>query len=65
MKGPTTFRAFSAKEDFQPVPPGPMAQAFTFRAFGAGEQSFHTVNHESSFTTAVENRTTASQFEPI
>jgi hypothetical protein len=29
-----SFRAFSAKE-FQPFPPGPMAQAFTFRAFGA------------------------------
>ncbi len=30
----TLFRAFSAKE-LQRVPPGPMAQAFTFRAFGA------------------------------
>jgi len=30
----TSFRAFSAKE-LQPLPPGPMAQAFTFRAFGA------------------------------
>ena len=35
-----SFRAFSAKE-FQPIPPGPMAQAFTFRAFGAGIRSFH------------------------
>jgi outer membrane protein insertion porin family len=31
----TLFRAFSAKE-LQWVPPGPIAQAFTFRAFGAG-----------------------------
>ena len=42
--------------------PGALPQAVTSRAFGAGKQSFHTVNHESSFTTAVENRTTASQF---
>jgi hypothetical protein len=31
-------------EDFQLVPPGPMAQAFTFRAFGAETQSFHTAS---------------------
>ena len=45
--------------------PGALPQAVTSRAFGAGKQSFHTVNHESSFTTAIENRTTARQFEPI
>src|SRR6267143_320512 len=39
MKRPTTFRAFNAKEDFQVIPPGPMAQAFTFRAFGAENSS--------------------------
>ena len=39
MKRPTTFRGFSAKEDFQVIPPGPMAQAFTFRAFGAENSS--------------------------
>jgi peptidyl-prolyl cis-trans isomerase B (cyclophilin B) len=32
------FRAFSAKE-FRPVSPGPMAQAISFRAFGAGIHS--------------------------
>jgi len=37
----TSFRAFSAKE-LQPVPPGPMAQAFTFRAVGAEARSFNT-----------------------
>jgi hypothetical protein len=37
-----SFRAFSAKE-LQPLPPGPMAQAFTFRAFGAETRSFDTV----------------------
>jgi hypothetical protein len=36
---PKAFRAFSAKR-FRLVPPGPMAQAFTFRAFGAETQSF-------------------------
>jgi hypothetical protein len=42
-KEPATFRAFSATKIFQLVPPGPMAQAFTFRAFGAETQSFRTV----------------------
>jgi hypothetical protein len=33
-EGANHVRAFSAKR-FQLVPPGPMAQAVTFRAFGA------------------------------
>jgi hypothetical protein len=40
---PTSFRAFSATK-LQLVPPGPMAQAITFRAVGAETQSFHTVS---------------------
>ena len=35
-----SFRAFSAKK-FLSVLPGPMAQAFAFRAFGAESRSFH------------------------
>jgi hypothetical protein len=38
---PVSFRAFSAKK-VQPVPPGPMAQAITFRALGAESRSFET-----------------------
>ena len=38
---------------------GRMAQAITFRAFGAETRSFHTVSHESRFATANENRTRA------
>src|SRR5688572_24299598 len=34
------FRAFSARTFHCPFP-GPMAQAMTFRAFGAENQSFH------------------------
>jgi hypothetical protein len=41
MKEPATFRAFSPKKIFNSSPPGPMAQASTFRAFGAETQSFH------------------------
>ena len=52
MKGPTTFRAFSAKEDFQLVPPGPMAQAFTFRAFGAETRSSPTLSTAPGSDTA-------------
>jgi hypothetical protein len=38
---PRLFRAFSAKS-LHLISPGPMAQVFTFRAFGAGKQSFDT-----------------------
>jgi hypothetical protein len=38
---PRSFRAFSTKS-FPLISPGPMAQAFTFRAFGAAKQSFDT-----------------------
>ena len=40
---PKSFRAFSAKKP-QLVPPGPMAQAIRFRAFGAGSPSFDTAS---------------------
>jgi hypothetical protein len=43
MKGPTTFRVFSAEKLFS-WPPGPVAQAFTFRAFGAETRHFHTLS---------------------
>jgi hypothetical protein len=44
MKGQPYF-APSALEDFKLVPPGPMAQAFTFRAFGAESgRCFHTAS---------------------
>src|SRR5205807_2175799 len=37
------YCAPSALRNLKLSPPGPLAQAFTFRAFGAGNQSFHTV----------------------
>jgi hypothetical protein len=39
MLRPTTFRAFSAG-NLQLILPGPMAQAITFRAFGAERVEF-------------------------
>jgi hypothetical protein len=38
------YFALSALRRFSNGPPGPMAQAFTFRAFGAETRSFHTVS---------------------
>ncbi len=35
IKGSQIFRAYSAKRIFEWFPPGPVAQAFTFRALGA------------------------------
>lgn len=40
------FRAFSAGDRYL-IPPGPMAQAVTLRAFGAPALSFHTLSKAS------------------
>jgi hypothetical protein len=50
-----SFRAFSAWE-LQPVLPGPMAQAFTFRAFGAETRESQTAQHEGGGSVRFEDQ---------
>jgi len=49
-KWPIDIRAFSAERVFEMVTPGPVAQAFTFRAFGAESDLPDSLNRWSSST---------------